>query len=197
MRAMLQEMSSGRVTLSGKVAILEGADAADAKAAFVAKNPESFWVEFGDFSWFRMDTVVTARLVGGFGRIKQVLLASLAGCISSACLIQTIVHCSTVPPLHHFVSQMCGLQISAEEFAAAKSDPVAQFAAPVAQHMNADHADSIVAMLKHSIGIDVDAGSILSLDRCRASAIPTALHCGSVPSLRSVEGIRSVIICHE
>ncbi|CAK0763075.1 hypothetical protein CVIRNUC_003021 [Coccomyxa viridis] len=121
-----QGMSSGRVTVSGRVAILEGAEAADAKSAFLAKNPQSFWVEFGDFSWFRMDDVVTARLVGGFGRIKQ---------------------------------------ISPEEFAAAKSDPVAQFAAPIAQHMNADHADSITAMLKHNIGIDVDSSSILGLDR--------------------------------
>ena len=69
---LAQGMASGRVTVSGKVAILEGDDAAAAKKAFLAKNPQSFWVEFGDFSWFRMDTVVTARLVGGFGRIKQV-----------------------------------------------------------------------------------------------------------------------------
>lgn len=33
----------------------------------------SFWVDFGDFCWFRMDEIVTGRLVGGFGRIKQVL----------------------------------------------------------------------------------------------------------------------------
>lgn len=105
---------------------MEGDDAAAAKKAFLAKNPQSFWVEFGDFSWFRMDTVVTARLVGGFGRIKQ---------------------------------------ISAEEFAAAQSDPVAHFAAPIAQHMNADHADSILAMLRHYIGIDVQSGSIQTLDR--------------------------------
>ena len=72
---LLQGMSSGRVTVAGRVALLEGADAADAKKAFLAKNPQSFWVEFGDFSWFRMDSVVTARLVGGFGRIKQVLPA--------------------------------------------------------------------------------------------------------------------------
>ena len=52
---------------SGRVAILEGAEAADAKSAFLAKNPQSFWVEFGDFSLFCMDDVVTARLVGGFG----------------------------------------------------------------------------------------------------------------------------------
>ena len=69
-------MSSGRVTVSGTVALLEGADNADAKKAFLAKNPNSFWVEFGDFAWFRMDSIATARLVGGFGRIKQVLSAS-------------------------------------------------------------------------------------------------------------------------
>ena len=62
--------------MSGTVALLEGADVADAKKAFLAKNPNSFWVEFGDFAWFRMDSVATARLVGGFGRIKQVLSAS-------------------------------------------------------------------------------------------------------------------------
>lgn len=57
------------------------------------------------------------------------------------------------------------LQISAEEFAAAQSDPVAHFAAPIAQHMNADHADSILAMLRHYIGIDVQSSSIQTLDR--------------------------------
>ena len=75
----LQGMSSGRVTVAGRMALLEGADAADAKKAFLAKIPQSFWVEFGDFSWFRMDSVVTARLVGGFGRIKQVLPAFSSG----------------------------------------------------------------------------------------------------------------------
>lgn len=56
-------------------------------------------------------------------------------------------------------------QISAEEFAAAKSDPVAQFAGPIAQHMNADHADSTAAMVRHYVGVNVESASILSLDR--------------------------------
>ena len=88
-RSCLQGMSSGRVTVSGRVAILEGAEAADAKSAFLAKNPQSFWVEFGDFSWFRMDDVVTARLVGGFGRIKQVRNFSISDTVpSSHCIVQ-------------------------------------------------------------------------------------------------------------
>lgn len=69
---LLQGMSSSRLTIAGRMALLDGPDAAEAKKAFLAKNPQSFWVEFGDFSWFRMDSIATARLVGGFGRIKQV-----------------------------------------------------------------------------------------------------------------------------
>ena len=28
----------------------------------------------GDFTWFRMEPIVTGRLIGGFGRIKQARL---------------------------------------------------------------------------------------------------------------------------
>ena len=31
--------------------------------------------------------------------------------------------------------------------------------------MNADHADSIVAMVKHCVGIDVDSAKMLKIDR--------------------------------
>ena len=68
------------------------------------------------------------------------------------------------------------MQISAEEFAAARSDPVAQFAAPIAGHMNADHADSTVAMLKHYVGIDVESASILSLDRSVQTSFSNLIH---------------------
>ena len=167
-RSCLQGMSSGRVTVSGRVAILKGAQAADAKSAFLAKNPQSFWVEFGDFSWFCMDDIVTARLVGGFGRIKQVRNTQPFCKCALLPLHSICQYCQWTPCQHAFDPVIC-LQISSEEFAAAKSDPVAQFSAPIAQHMNADHADSITAMLKHNIGIDVDAGSIKGLDRCEPS----------------------------
>jgi hypothetical protein len=42
----------------------------------------SFWVDFGDFSWFRMDKILTARLVGGFARAHQVILAMMY-CLSA------------------------------------------------------------------------------------------------------------------
>ena len=33
-------------------------------------------MDFGDFSWFRMDKILTARLVGGFARAFQVIVTT-------------------------------------------------------------------------------------------------------------------------
>lgn len=54
--------------------------------------------------------------------------------------------------------------ISAADYAAAAPDPIAPFSAPVAGHMNADHAESTAAMVRHYVGISVDSAAILSLD---------------------------------
>lgn len=59
----------------------------------------------------------------------------------------------------------CVLQISAEEYESTSRDPVAAFAKPIASHMNADHADSILAMVKHYVGISVEKAEIEALDR--------------------------------
>lgn len=94
-----------------------------ARAAFKQRHPDAFWVDFGDFSWWRLDPVgdsdsslapPAARVVAGFGR---------AGNVSSA------------------------------ELASASADPVAAFSGPVAGHMNADHADAVLAVAKSSISI--------------------------------------------
>ena len=42
---------------------------------------------------------------------------------------------------------------------------MAAFAKPIASHMNADHADSILAMVKHYVGISVEKAEIEALDR--------------------------------
>jgi len=43
----------------------------------------------------------------------------------------------------------CAVQMSAAEYDAASPDPVAPFSRPIASHMNADHADSTAAMVRH------------------------------------------------
>jgi hypothetical protein len=66
---------------------------------------------------------------------------------------------------HAITKLCCLLQISAEEYLSTGQDPVAGFAQPIASHMNADHADSIVAMVKHYVGIAVQEAKIEGLDR--------------------------------
>lgn len=109
-------------------------EVAAAREAFLKKFPDAFYVDFGDFRWFRVSAVGGGggsdgkkeegggRLVGGFGRV------------------------ATVP---------------ARDYLAARPDPVAPFTAPVAGHMNADHAADMLAMVRGSIpGAEAAAGPV-------------------------------------
>jgi putative heme iron utilization protein len=51
------------------------------------------------------------------------------------------------------------------EYLQAKPDPIAAFAEPVMKHMNEDHSDSTIQMIKHYIGLPVKEAEIISLDR--------------------------------
>ena len=118
--------ADARVTLTGEITpVTDPEEAKAAREAYLAKHPDAFWCDFGDFSWHRMDAVAGARLVGGFAR---------AGAVSG------------------------------EEYFAGAPDPVAGFSGPIAGHMNADHADSIVAMTKHFVGLTVEEAKIASID---------------------------------
>lgn len=45
------------------------------------------------------------------------------------------------------------------------ADPLVPFAPHVVQHMNEDHADSLIAMVKHFTGLTVDKAHLVTLDR--------------------------------
>ena len=67
--------ADGRVNLMGTTALIQ--DAAEKKAArdlYLLKHPGAFWVDFGDFNWFRME-VEKVRFVGGFARAGSVTAA--------------------------------------------------------------------------------------------------------------------------
>ena len=118
--------ADARVTLTGTVEpVAEGDETAAVREAYLAKHPDAFWVDFGDFSWHRMDGILGARLVGGFARAGGV---------------------------------------TGEEYAAGAPDPVAGFSAPIASHMNADHEDSLLAMVGHYVGLTVEKAAIASVD---------------------------------
>ncbi|KAJ6828111.1 putative glutamyl-tRNA reductase-binding protein, chloroplastic [Iris pallida] len=55
-------------------------------------------------------------------------------------------------------------EFDAEEYKAAKVDPITQFSVPVASHMNRDHAEDTKAIVEHSISVKVDFADMLDLD---------------------------------
>jgi heme iron utilization protein len=60
-------LGASRVTVMGMVLPIPGPELADARTLYLERHPNSkYWVDFEDFSFFRMD-VVDVYYVGGFG----------------------------------------------------------------------------------------------------------------------------------
>ncbi len=60
-------LGAARVTVVGNAATLAAPEVADARGLYLERHPNSkYWVDFDDFSFFRMD-VVDVYYVGGFG----------------------------------------------------------------------------------------------------------------------------------
>lgn len=64
--------ADGRVNLMGTCTrIKDPDDVAKAREIYLAKHPGAFWVNFGDFFWYRLE-VEAIRFVGGFARAGSV-----------------------------------------------------------------------------------------------------------------------------
>eukprot|EP00558_Chaetoceros_sp_UNC1202_P004910 CAMPEP_0197246900 /NCGR_PEP_ID=MMETSP1429-20130617/23529_1 /TAXON_ID=49237 /ORGANISM="Chaetoceros sp., Strain UNC1202" /LENGTH=336 /DNA_ID=CAMNT_0042707673 /DNA_START=77 /DNA_END=1087 /DNA_ORIENTATION=- len=63
--------ADGRVNLMGQVKLVPHEEKEALKAVYLKKHPDAFWVEFGDFNWFRMD-IERINFVGGFARAGSV-----------------------------------------------------------------------------------------------------------------------------
>jgi len=74
----------------------------------------------------------------------------------------TMEHLETVRYVGGFA--MAG-SVTAEEYKKASPDPISAFSAPVMKHMNDDHADSTIAMVKHYAGLPCSAAEIVSMDK--------------------------------
>lgn len=61
-----------RFTLLARAVQIPEAERKEAREAYLKKYPDSFWVDFGDFRWFRLEEIVSGRYVGGFGLVKKV-----------------------------------------------------------------------------------------------------------------------------
>ena len=63
--------ADGRVNLMGQVKLVPQEDREAAKAVYMKKHPGAFWVDFGDFNWFKMEIEKT-NFVGGFARAGSI-----------------------------------------------------------------------------------------------------------------------------
>ena len=52
----------------GDVRACDAAERPALKALYLQAHPNAFWVDFGDFAFYRMDRLVGCRYVGGFAR---------------------------------------------------------------------------------------------------------------------------------
>eukprot|EP00873_Tetraselmis_striata_P029225 jgi/Tetstr1/449489/TSEL_036580.t1 len=75
-----KDMSDARVTLTGDMVPVPEGECAAARELYLAKHPDAFYIDFGDFSFYRMDNVVVAHLNGGFARFSQIPGQSYTEC---------------------------------------------------------------------------------------------------------------------
>lgn len=119
-------LGASRVTLIGNVQTIPQPEIADARKLYLERYTNSkYWVDFEDFSFYRMD-VVDVYYVGGFGVMGWV---------------------------------------RASDYDQSQPDPLADVAAGIIEHMNADHKDALVLLALKSAGIDSQEAAMTSVDR--------------------------------
>jgi heme iron utilization protein len=119
-------LGAARVTVVGNSSVLEGDQVGEARGLYLERHPNSkYWVDFDDFSFFRMD-VLDVYYVGGFGVMGW---------------------------------------IAAPEYSLAQADPLADAAAGILQHMNADHQDALILLARAFAGIEAQEAAMTAVDR--------------------------------
>jgi heme oxygenase (biliverdin-IX-beta and delta-forming) len=137
-------LGASRVTVIGNALPIPAPEVADARALYLERYANSkYWVDFDDFSFYRMD-VVDVYYVGGFGVMGWV---------------------------------------QASDYDQAQPDPLADAAAGIIEHMNADHKDALALVVKAYAGIEAQEASMTAVDRL-----------GFHVRLKTSEGMRGVRI---
>ena len=124
--ASADPLGASRVTLLGNVMSVKKTEVAAARKLYLERYANSkHWVDFEDFSFYRME-IVDVYYVGGFGVMGWV---------------------------------------AASEYGTAKPDPLANAAADIIQHMNADHRDALILIAGKFAGIEAQAATMTAVDR--------------------------------
>jgi hypothetical protein len=119
-------LGASRVTLIGNVTTITQPEIADARKLYLERYANSkYWVDFDDFSFYRMD-VIDVYYVGGFGVMGWV---------------------------------------KTSDYDQAQPDPLADVAAGIIEHMNADHKDALILLARTNAGIESQESAMTSVDR--------------------------------
>jgi heme iron utilization protein len=119
-------LGAARVTLVGTVAPTPQPEIGEARALYLDRYANAkYWVDFEDFSFYRMD-VVDVYYVGGFGVMGWVAAADYVG---------------------------------------ARPDPLADSAAEIIRHMNADHSEALILLARVFGGVESQEATMTSVDR--------------------------------
>src|ERR1700730_13951540 len=119
-------LGASRVTLVGNVVTIPQPEVANSRKLYLERYANSkYWVDFEDFSFYRMD-VLDVYYVGGFGVMGWV---------------------------------------PAPDYDRAQPDPLADSAAAILEHMNADHKDALVLIARSFAGIESQEAAMTAVDR--------------------------------
>jgi hypothetical protein len=119
-------LGASRVTLVGNVLTIPEPEVADARKLYLDRYANSkYWVDFEDFSFYRMD-VLDVYYVGGFGVMGWVV---------------------------------------ASDYGRAQPDPLADAAAGIIEHMNADHKEALLLLARMFAGIEGEEATMTAVDR--------------------------------
>ena len=119
-------LGASRVTVMGNALAIPKPEVADARKLYLERYENSkYWVDFEDFTFYRMD-VLDVYYVGGFGVMGWV---------------------------------------QAPDYDIAKPDPLADGAAGIIDHMNADHKDALILLARVFAGIEAQEAAMTAVDR--------------------------------
>ena len=63
--------AEGRCVLIGEMSKLNDENKSY-REIYMKKHPDAFWIDFGDFSYFKMDSIQSIRYIGGFARAGSI-----------------------------------------------------------------------------------------------------------------------------
>ncbi|MGD0569526.1 MAG: DUF2470 domain-containing protein [Candidatus Sulfotelmatobacter sp.] len=119
-------LGAPRVTVMGNVSTIPQPEVAEARTLYLERYPNSkYWVDFDDFSFYRMD-VLDVYYVGGFGVMGWV---------------------------------------QASDYDQSHTDPLADAAAGIIDHMNNDHKDALVLLARAFAGMESEEAAMTAVDR--------------------------------